>query len=353
MLSAPLRLCGFYGKKMFPGSVQMARHYVHIMPNPDLTALRAQLAPTLAALEAERLHQQRTCSQAALWCLGLGVVGALAIAGASGGFKVWTLAAPVVALIIYIVVVGGANKQYGAGFKMMVMPQLVKSFGDLTYMSNSGLSEADFRQANLYQRPDRYSCEDLIEGRVGVTRLRMSEIHAENREQRTDSQGRTTTHYTTIFRGLFVIADFNKNFAGSTYVLPEGLSGVLGSFGRGIQSLGGTLSGRGALIQLEDPDFERAFVVYGSDQTEARYILSSALMRRLMNLKQQFNSDVSAAFIGGSLYLMVAKRDNWFEPPSLGTPLTFEGIETTLRQLQMATGIVEDLDLNTRIWSKQ
>lgn len=324
------------------------------MINSDLNELRAQLAPTLNALEAERAQQARTCTNAAIWCGGLGLLGlAVAFGYGRGQLNFLMLLPPIVALIIYVIVSSSAKKDYCYGFKAMVMPRLVKGFGDLTYSPQSGLSESEFNRANLYQNPDRYNCEDLIEGTIGATRVRMSEVHAEDEQKSTDSKGNTTTTYSTIFRGLFVIADFNKNFNGTTYVVPEGLSGSLGGFGRGIQSLGGTLSGRGALVQLEDPNFERAFVVYSSDQTEARYILSSSLMSRLMNLKSHFNSNVSAAFISGSLYLMIPKQDDWFEPPSLNTPLTFEGVETTLRQLQLATGIVEELDLNTRIWSKQ
>ena len=323
------------------------------MNSSDLNELRAQLAPTLSALEAERTQQARTCSTSAIVCVVLGLTGLVFVYSMGGILKIFMIGPPLIAGAIYAFIASNAKKSYGAGFKIMVMPRLVTLFGDLSYSAQSGLSEAEFNTANLFQRPDRYNCEDLIAGQIGATRVRMSEVHAEDRQDRTDSEGRTTTDYVTIFYGLFLIADFNKNFNGFTYVVPEGISGSLGSFGRGIQSLGGKLGGRGALVQLEDPEFERAFVTYSNDQTEARYILSSALMRRLLNLKQHFNGNVSAAFIGGSVYLMIAKKENWFEPPSLNTPLTFEGVETTLRQLQMATGIVEELDLNTRIWSKQ
>lgn len=326
---------------------------IFIMTSSDLNDLRARIEPTLKSLEAERLKQMNFCKVTALWCGGLAIVGALVLAGIGNGVNIWMLVPIGFACIVYAALAGGANNRYSNGFKQMMTPQLVRNFGDLSYSSQSGLSEAALNRANLYQNPDRYNSEDLIEGRVGATRVQMSEVHAENKQESTDSKGHTTTTYTTIFQGLFVIADFNKNFNGITYVVPEGISGSLGSFGRGLQSLGGKLGGRGALVQLEDPEFERTFVVYSSDQIEARYILSSALMRRLLNLKQHFNDNVSVAFIGGSLYLMISKHNDWFESPALSAPLTFAGVETTLRQLQMATGIVEELDLNTRIWSKQ
>ena len=333
-----------------------ARHHKSRFKNmspSDLNNLRAQIEPTLAALEAERMRQMNKRTTTAFWCGGLALVGALVVAGIGNGVNIWMIAPLIFACIAYAALASGINNSYIGNFKQMVTPQLVKNFGDLAYSPDSGMSEAAFVRANLYGRPDRYHSEDLIEGAIGATRVQMSEVHAEDEQKHTDSKGHTTTTYTTIFRGLFVIADFNKNFNGTTYMVPEGLSGSLGGLGRGLQSLGGTLSGRGALVQLEDPNFERAFVVYSSDQIEARYLLSSSLMSRLMNLKGHFNSNISAAFIGGSLYLMIPKQDDWFEPPGLNTPLTFASVETILCQLQAATGIIEDLDLNTRIWSKQ
>ena len=318
------------------------------MTNSDLAQLRAQLEPTLRALEAERVQQLNSCKTAAIWCGGLGLLGAVIVLGAVSRVP-WFAAGPLLlALVIYGFIHSGAVSSYSRGFKIMVIPELIKAFGELTFVANLGLSETEFKTANLHGRPDRYSSEDLIEGRIGATKLRMSEVHAEREERSTDSKGHTSTSYTTIFRGLFLIADFNKAFGGITYVLPEGLN-LLGNWG---QVVGGTLGRRGDLVKLEDPDFERAFVVYSGDQTEARYILSSALMRRLLALKNHFGGQVSAAFIGGALYLTIAKNANWFEPPSLGTPLGFESVKRTLQELQMATGIIEELDLNTRIWSK-
>ena len=72
------------------------------------------------------------------------------------------------------------------------------------------------------------------------------------------------------------MADFNKNFNGHTVVLPDTAEKILGKFGQSLQSM----SSRGELVKLEDPEFEKEFCVYGDDQVEARYILSPALMKR-------------------------------------------------------------------------
>lgn len=322
--------------------------------HPDV--LRTRLEPVLQILESGRAAQSEKCRRVAQGCALFGGVGAaicallaLARVAAFG----W-LAVPVgLAFLVWAFVVAGEKKEYQNGFKAVVMPELVAAFGALRFHSHAGLSEDDFNLANLHARPDRFASEDLIEGQIGATKIRFSEVRAQRRETRCDSKGRTTTHYVTFFQGLLVIADFNKHLTGTTYVLPEGITGSLGNFGAGLQALGGQLSGRGDLVRLEDPEFERHFKAFSNDQIEARYVLSSSLMRRFLDLRAQFGGEVSACFRVESLYLTISLAGNWFEAPSLSTPLDFAALGGVLQQLHSATGIVETLDLNTRIWTKE
>ncbi len=320
------------------------------------SALQARLQPVLAELETGRQSSHAGCKNSLIWCLGVGFVGALLAFGAAasnGVSPLWAIAPFGIALGIYGMIYSAASNAYSSGFKAQVMPPLVAIFGELRYSAEGGIDETEFVAARLTERPDRYSTEDLVEGRIGATAIRFCEVKAERRETRRDSKGRTTTHYVTFFRGLFIIADFNKNLSGVTYVLPDGFTGSLGGFGAGLQSLGGKLSGRGDLVSLEDLEFEAQFKVFGSDQIEARYVLSSALMRRFLDLKAHFSCPISAVFRGQSLFLCIETGRDYFEPPALSEPLSFESLQSVIGQLQSATGIVETLDLNTRIWTKE
>ncbi len=324
--------------------------------NSQFSALPANLQPVLDALEEQRQANHQKCQNSLKWCLGAGLIGigiGLAVTATNGFSPLWAAAPLALALAVYAVIYNGAAGDYGSSFKAQVMPNLVAQFGALSFRGEVGLDESEFIAAGLFERPDRFSSEDLIEGSIGQTRLRFSEVHAESRETRTDSKGHTTTHYETIFRGLLFIADFNKNFAGTTYILPDGLTASLGNFGAGLQALGGKMSGRGELVRLEDPEFEAQFQVFSSDQIEARYLLSSSLMRRFLALRSQFGVPISAVLQRESLYLCIETGANWFEPPALSTPLSLDSLGEVLRQLQSATGVVETLDLNTRIWTKK
>ncbi|BCM94015.1 hypothetical protein IAD21_05910 [Abditibacteriota bacterium] len=319
---------------------------------PDMSNLSAGLGATLQALETQRLVHVKK-AQTGLY-IGLGVLAAGAIIVLAMNLSIfWILAPLLICGLIYNWTVSSARSAYSDEYKAFVMPALVSHFGNLNYQARPGLSQSDFIAANLFSRPDRYNSEDLIQGSIGATRLRMSEVHAEERHQTRDANGNHRTEYRDIFKGMLFIFDFNKNFVGQTYVLPEDVTGSMGAFGKMFQKMGAKMTGRGQLVELEDPEFERLFKVDSTDQIEARYILSSSLMRRLVDLRNRQNNVVAAAFIGGQMYLMLAKTDNWFEAPPMNTPLDMNALLPTLNQLYLATGVVNDLDLNTRIWSKQ
>ncbi|MGH7504132.1 MAG: DUF3137 domain-containing protein, partial [Longimicrobiales bacterium] len=166
------------------------------------------------------------------------------------------------------------------------------------------------------------------------------------------------TERVTIFRGLFVIVDFPKQFRGRTIVLPDTAQRFLGGIGQTLQSMNFT---RGELIKLEDPEFERHFVVYANDQVEARYLLSTSLMQRILDFRATLNQDVYLSFAHAQLYMAIPSHRNRLEPPALlqllsygRSPATEEAVLRRVGEyiadLTMVLGVVEDLNLNRRIW---
>ena len=149
---------------------------------------------------------------------------------------------------------------------------------------------------------------------------------------------------------IFFIADFHKHFSGKTVVLPDTAEKLFGQIGTMLQSLN---KFRGQLVKLEDPEFEKLFAVYGDDQIEARYILSTSLMKRIVDFKRKTRRRIFLSFIGSKVYVAVSYTRNLFEPRIFRTLLDFAPIQQYFEDFQMAVGIVEDLNLNTRIWSKK
>lgn len=146
----------------------------------------------------------------------------------------------------------------------------------------------------------------------------------------------------TVFKGLFFQADFNKKFKGKTVVLPAVLDYK-------IQVLN---QNRGQVIKLEDPEFSNFFVVYGNDQVEARYILSTSLMEKLVRFRKKARRNIYVSFVESKIYIAVEYAENLFEPLLFKSMLSFAPIREYFEILQLMIGVVEELNLNRRIWSK-
>lgn len=311
----------------------------------------AQLIPALTPLEERRNAMVKRISVTCGILIALAVLLAALLWPASGDLTILLLPA-VAAAALCAFVFKWMSADYVHAFKTEVVGPIVKYIGsDLIYLPASGISESRFRSSAIFhQRIDRYHCEDMVQGTADKTRIEFSEVHAEYKTETRDSKGRRHTQWHTIFKGLFFIADFNKHFKGRTFVLPDTAEKLFGKFGQALQGLG---KSHGELVKLEDPVFEKEFAVYSTDQVEARYILSPALMRRILEFKRKTGSTVYFSFCGGEVNIGISSRKNRFEPKLFSTVLDIELAREFVSDLQLALGIVEDLNLNTRIWTKE
>lgn len=255
-------------------------------------------------------------------------------------------------LIYYLVLVSPYKKR----FKKEVVSRIVTFIDEnLSYDPDNTITLAEFRASMLeefWQPVDRWRGEDYVKGTLGKTAVKFSEVHAEYETTTTNSKGNTETKYHDIFKGLFFIFDFNKDFEGFTVVLPDYAERYFGRFGKMLQSWKGKIK-PGELVKLADTEFEREFVVYSDNQITARYVLSTSLMRRLLTFRRQLDKQVYLSFVNGKLYMGIPVGKDLFEPTVFKTLLDFKLVHEFFEYMQLGKDIVEELNLNTRIWSKQ
>ena len=68
---------------------------------------------------------------------------------------------------------------------------------------------------------------------------------------------------------------------------------------------------------LEDPEFERIFEVYTTDQVESRYLLTPDLMQKLVDMEKVFHGGkLKCCFDDGEL-LITLQGSDLFEPGSM------------------------------------
>ena len=244
---------------------------------------------------------------------------------------------PAVVFVIPAIISSTLKGKWVQKYKDEVLKPIVEAqFPGIVYEDQHYISERMFNASNLFSNPDRFKGEDLFSGKLEATAFTFSEVHAEEKHESRDKDGNTTTSYSTIFRGLFLIADFNKEIQNETYVY----------------SSGGKWFSRFKRVRLEDPVFEDRFNVYSDDQIEARYVLTPKIMSRIVELEDRFGANLYLSFRGSQVYIAISESYDMFEA-SFNEDVSFNQIERFLAEVNSILAIINDLDLNLRIWTKR
>jgi len=111
------------------------------------------------------------------------------------------------------------------------------------------------------------------------------------------------------FRGMFGWLRFKKKLNGHTVVLPHQLTTQLDR----LASFNFTEEQR---VHLEDPRFTNQFVVYSTDQVEARYVLSVALMERITLFAEKFKKPIFLSFQNQQLFIAIKNENGLFSFPT-------------------------------------
>jgi len=249
--------------------------------------------------------------------------------------------------LIFMVIYRHESAGYGTLFKDIVIEKMIHFIDpSLLYSKMSCIPEHAFKQSELFvESYDQFVGSDLVSGAIDGVDVHFCDLHVKKKVRDNDDK----ESWDTLFQGLFFVAEFNKSFHAKTVVLPDVAErnfGVLGSWMQGVSQQ------RGALIKLDHVEFEKVFVVYGSDQIESRYILSHALMEKIVQFHQKIQKPLYLSFVDSKMYLALYYTKPLFEPILTRSVLEFNGIKEYFELLVMITGIVTEFKLNEKLWSK-
>jgi len=242
------------------------------------------------------------------------------------------------------------KNEYRRRYKNEVVAEVVRAIDpEWSYAPDGCISQGEYYSSDLFrQHFDRYNGDDLISGKIEKTDFRCSELHTEYKEVTYDKDGKRQERWVTIFKGLFFHADFNKEIRAQTYLQPDTSERLLGKFGQKLQ-----FSTKGKLVKLENPEFEKIFAVFSTDQNEARYILTPAIMEALVNIYKQYKRPMHLSFIGSRVYVAMSFNKDLFEPKIFKNGVKYEDVEFMYNLFMVNATIIHELNLNTRIWTKE
>ncbi|MCP4911863.1 MAG: DUF3137 domain-containing protein [Oligoflexia bacterium] len=231
-------------------------------------------------------------------------------------------------------------------FKKNIIKRILGDvFPEFNYKTKGELSSSEFTSSCLYHSSvNIYSCEDQLDGKIEKTDFKFYEVDAKYKTSGKNSSTRT------VFFGFIVEVDFNKYFNGHTVIHNDVTVGVFGKWlGEKLNSL--NLSSL-KKVSLENVVFEKYFHVLSSDSQEARYLLSPKLMEKILKLRER-NKGVRLSFYKNRLYISFPQKKNFFEPKFTGELFPLKDLWEINKVISFIPELVETLDLNTRIWTKE
>ncbi|MEM7705003.1 MAG: DUF3137 domain-containing protein [Pseudomonadota bacterium] len=195
--------------------------------------------------------------------------------------------------------------------------------------------------------------EDLFMGKISDVDFMLFEAE---RESISRSKESTTTKL--IFHGLCMRLSFPKRFSGTTRVMSD--KGMLNK----LHTTGNDLPLE--RVKLEDAAFEKQFEVLSTDQVEARYLLTPALMERLVEVQKILGpkTRLRAGFFDRHMLLTLDTRKNrplskrvgvslnklhHFEIPDVSKPVEESGLTKQFdKEIAVCRAIVDTLKLNMK-----
>ncbi|RDC56879.1 DUF3137 domain-containing protein [Pedobacter chinensis] len=307
------------------------------------------LQNVLAAMEVERKKIAATQTKGYIF-IATGI--ALAVLGFIMGFAGPAIVIGLIPIIyggVVLYKIGDELHAYKESYKQDVIGEALRFLDkSLTIKPYEGILAREFIFSQLFTKdPDRYKTEDLVSGKAGQTNFYFAEVHAEYKTV-THTKNGTRTEWHDIFKGIIFVADFNKHFNGVTIVRPKDFGTALGAwFSKNLFSFSDK-----NLIKLENVDFDKTFVTYGTDQVESRYLLTPAMMERILKLNRGTKYTISLSFIESRMYIGFPLNRNYFEAPVFKSLLNLGLLNDDITTIKFMYDIVKELDLNTRIWGK-
>ncbi|HWT74212.1 MAG TPA: DUF3137 domain-containing protein [Mobilitalea sp.] len=143
-----------------------------------------------------------------------------------------------------------------------------------------------------------------------------------------------------LFHGYFFVFDNNKVTESKLFVRPN----MLKDFG--------SLDFGEKKIKTDSSEFDQRFATFSDDPVEARYILTPALMARVLDFESKYKNKISLLFYKDKLYIAFKEYKNLLEP-SLHKRITVDTINRQMDIFKLLGLIVEELNIDNNIWMKE
>lgn len=238
-------------------------------------------------------------------------------------------------LVCVVFVLQTPYTRYIKTVKNDIMVEFIKYFGGFSYRHGAGFDPREIQKSLIFPAYQTIEVDDCFEGIYQGVQVRV----CEERLKKLVHRSKGGTREVVLFKGVVVELTMNKKFQGHTIVLKD--AGFLNRFNKPSSMEN---------VRLEDVVFEKNFEVYSTDQIEARYLLTTSFMERLVKLKKIFRgSQIQASFSDQKVLFAIDTGYDMFEAQSFFKPnMNKEKLQNVLEQFLMIFSIVDVLKLDRK-----
>ena len=197
---------------------------------------------------------------------------------------------------------------------------------------SEGIDSGTISKTLLIKQGSRIISKNGITGKLGKTEFQFSEVKVIKNNHLSAKMP------SKVFHGYFFIFNFNKSIQSKLFIRPKFIKDF------------GNHDFKEPLIKSDSKEFDSKFALYSFDELHARCILTPALMSRLLDLSASLKGNTSILIDGSILYLALRAKNNFIEPALFRKMDQHSIIENETHVFQLIEKIIEDLNMNRRIW---
>lgn len=235
------------------------------------------------------------------------------------------------------------NSKLKNKIKQTFIPKIIQALGEIHWNTDETIiSDTIIEKSKLFESYNVRSNDDAFEGKYNGIEFKVSETNLSSESGSGDDH-----RVSTVFNGILILIDSNKETKAHTIIetkvetikktIKEISLSVLIlwfsilSIGNGIHTNNITALVVGIVLplviilfifpknqmmsmNLEDPDFNKKYIVTTEDQIEGRYLITTGFMDRFKNLQTAFGTkNIKCAFFDNKIMFALHTNKDFFE----------------------------------------
>lgn len=264
-------------------------------------------------------------------------------------FSICILAVCLYVVLIYFCIIKPRKKYSNYYKEYFVLKALKQSFTNVIYKPEAGVSKKTITDTGVIYTGDRFTSNDYISGKYKGVKFRQSDVKMEKEMHiyiPSKDDISELTYYVTLFKGRWMVFDFNKNFKANVCIYENGF------LNKRINSIFSSVKYK--KVNLESREFNNDFNVYAVNEEDAFYIITPHFMEKISKLNDVCSGKLILCFINNQLHVGLYNNDDAFEAPSYFRIFSKKSaIKSINKDIKLITMFVDELELDNDLFKSK